>query len=546
MRGPPVNHRNGRFNTEGEDTVFTRQAAGRALRGTLVVGILTATAAGAAGASAPERAGDRTGTPDIDEDAVLRWGQNFTVNGGAFFDPAKFNTNAASRGWMDLIYDTMIHKTESGLEPGLATEWEVIDDSTFQLTLREGVTFQDGAAFDAEAVKLSWERMRDDPDGTKLPELAALESVDVVSEFVVQVNLGAPLVYGWFERFLIEANSGLGVVSPLAIESGEDINAAPVGAGPFKLVSYTTDQEIVLERNEDYWNREEILVAGVTIVQTATGSPTVTGLASGQLDIAPLSTRDVQSVEAQNGLAVFSQPSDYVMILMACSASEPLSDQAAREAVAASVNRADVNQVAFGGHGLVNPLPLAHSDPLYAAEVEGSVPEFDPDSATELVEASGLSGTTLSFAYAMSFPELEPGATVIQEQLRAVGIETELEPVTQVADFLASNDPDLWLMLLRPNSLGSVYAPDGVINACNSEWPEILESYNAYRDLTLPEGEQATLAAEYQALSIAGADFVHVADKADFVGMSDAVQGAAYITQNNVGIRLEGVYLEDD
>src|SRR5262245_1734950 len=115
----------------------------------LGAGALTAAAGGAAVPSAR-----------VDKSAVLRVGVPLAEQGGVFFDPANSTPSPYARMWIDLIYDTMIHNTPDGKgEPGLATKWESTDPQTVEVTLRSGVKFADGAAFNAAAVKAAWDRL---------------------------------------------------------------------------------------------------------------------------------------------------------------------------------------------------------------------------------------------------------------------------------------------------------------------------------------------------------------------------------------------------
>ena len=216
--------------------------------------------------TAPTTAGEDTSTTgdggaesEGDPDAILRVGQNFVSGIGISVDPARYIGQSATCSFQNLVYDTMIHETpDGGIEPGLATEWEFPDEQTIDLTLREGVTFHDGTEFDADAVKYNWDRViaATPEQFTRTSATAALESVEVLEPYKVRVNLNAPLAADYRDRYLKEACSALGVVSPAALEaSGGEINVGdvPVGAGPFTWENYVPDQRVELRRYEDYW-----------------------------------------------------------------------------------------------------------------------------------------------------------------------------------------------------------------------------------------------------------------------------------------------------
>jgi len=498
--------------------------------------------AGGGSTATTEQSADTPLPDDIDEGAELNYGLNFVNAGGAFFDPADYNSNSAARTWMDLIYDTMIHKTANGSEPGLATEWNAVDQSTIVLTLREGVKFQDGTDFNAEAVKFSWDRFIADPDAVKTPELSALESVDVLGTYEVQMNLSAPLAYGYLERFLRESVSGLGVVSPTAVEKlGADFSKSPVGAGPYSFSEYVPDQRVTVTRFEEYWDASKHHFSKVNVIQTAPGSPTIAGLAAGTLDIASITTADVAAVEPQPRLAVFSEPSDNVMMLSLCQTKPPFDNVSARQAIGEAIDRAAINQVALGGDGEENASPLPNSDPLWSAEVSDSV-TFDPEHAEQLLTDVGVAGSKVEMVYSPT-PESEGAATIIQGELGDIGLNVELRQVTDVVSDFKTSDPDIVLIVLRPVSQQSVYRTDGVINPCNSDSPELVAAYDAYRDATLTEELQEPLAAEFQQVAIEQAAAIYLATTPNLLGMSDKLQGVNHVKQANQGIDFEGVYL---
>lgn len=109
-------------------------------------------------------------------------------------DPAQMTTTTV-QNVVDYSVETLMKLNKEGkIEPGLATSWETSDDGrALTLELREGVTFQDGTEFNAEAVKYNLDRVLD-PD-VQVPQRApytTIESVDVVDDLTVRLNLSEP------------------------------------------------------------------------------------------------------------------------------------------------------------------------------------------------------------------------------------------------------------------------------------------------------------------------------------------------------------------
>lgn len=89
------------------------------------------------------------------------------------------------------MFDTLVFRdSEGNLIPGLATEWEALDDLTWQFKLREGVTFHNGYPFTAEDVKFSLERLINPDTGSPIVELAALDHVDIVDDYLAGIAAG--------------------------------------------------------------------------------------------------------------------------------------------------------------------------------------------------------------------------------------------------------------------------------------------------------------------------------------------------------------------
>jgi ABC-type transport system substrate-binding protein len=152
-----------------------------------------------------------------------------------------------------LLYDTFLYQTPEGkLEPHLVTEYEVSPDGlTRTLHLRKGVKFSDGTPFNANAVKLSFDRTLDQKLRVPLRYVfTAVNECVVVDDSTVQLKLKYP--YAPMEQTLSTVVAA--TISPAAIEKyGDDVRNHPVGAGPFKLSEWVKGNRIVMVRNDDYW-----------------------------------------------------------------------------------------------------------------------------------------------------------------------------------------------------------------------------------------------------------------------------------------------------
>ncbi len=159
--------------------------------------------------------------------------------------------------WM--LFNALIRYDENmQFVPDLAESWSLADDNvTWTFHLRSGVKFQDGTPFDAQAVKANFDRVLDPEQGHNRRSLfQPIERVDVIDEHTVNIVTAYP--FGAFEPMMAHVSAV--IVSPAAAEKfGKDFGYSAdttVGTGPYKVVSWRKDLELILERNDDYWGEK--------------------------------------------------------------------------------------------------------------------------------------------------------------------------------------------------------------------------------------------------------------------------------------------------
>ncbi len=188
-------------------------------------------------------------------------------------DPAAIDASVTTtgEGWgaAQYIYDTLTRYegTSAKIVPWLATSWESPDTKVWTFKLREGVKFHDGTEFDAEAVKFNFDRWGDKNNPYRFPgqifeyyeqnfgegASGAIEKTEVVDKYTFRITLKQPSVILPVKLTLLSFS----IASPTAIMEQKEKYATPagtaVGTGRFKLVSWTPDEKVVYERNDDWW-----------------------------------------------------------------------------------------------------------------------------------------------------------------------------------------------------------------------------------------------------------------------------------------------------
>ena len=150
------------------------------------------------------------------------------------------------------MFDSLLHRnTKLEFEPGLATSWKALSDSTWEFKIRKGVRFHNGEIMTPEDVKYSFERVLDQTK--KSPQygnIRAIKEVKVVDAETVHIITDKPF------PLLLERLVYFGIVPKkhvMAVGDQAFGSTAPVGTGPWKFVEWKRDQLIRLEAFDQYW-----------------------------------------------------------------------------------------------------------------------------------------------------------------------------------------------------------------------------------------------------------------------------------------------------
>src|SRR5580704_12459442 len=246
----------------------------------------------------------------------------------------------------DKLIDTDSHNQ---FVPLLATAWSWSSDNlALTLTLRDGVLFQDGEPFDAEAARVNLERYRTAPESVRKGELKPVSAVEVLDPNTIRLRLSqpyAPLVAALADR------AGM-MISPKAIARlGPHLADELPCSGPFKLTERVAQDRIVVERFPGYWDAASIRLDRVVYQPIPDTTVRLVNLKAGQLDIAErLGPTDAAQVKSDPRLRLITEPAlAYHSLAINLAAGRPLLDPVAREALEASIDRVALNQVVMDG-----------------------------------------------------------------------------------------------------------------------------------------------------------------------------------------------------
>jgi len=492
------------------------------------------------GLSIGSAAAARPAAGKVDKAAVLRFGVPFEDQGGPFFNPQspRASANPTPRLWLDLIYGTMIVDTVDGRgAPGLATEWSAPDAQTVELTLRDGVKFSDGTPFDADSVVAAWTNLISGNRPNKSTDIEAMTSVEKVADDKVRIHLDKPVAANFLDDHLKNATH-LGVPSPTAAAK-QDLDSAPVGAGPYTLKSYATGK-VVLERNPTFFDKKAQKLAGVEFDDTPIGPPAVSALQAGTVDLIWNFPPDaVQTIESSPGLGVFSAPSESQYQLALCPTQGVFANQKARQALQYAIDRESINEAALNGTGTPNPLVLPSNSPFFDEKLAKPV-KYDPKKAKALLKEAGVAAGTKVSILVPAQPPYDAIADVVQGQLEAVGLAPEITKTTSYASDAARIRPDMATVGISPNLFSLVFQGENPLNFCNWNDPEMIAALDATRDPNQSDAARAQAWSNLQKVALAKSANIITNQQGVLVGLTDKVKGVT-IVHAPYGPQLYGV-----
>ena len=181
------------------------------------------------------------------------------LNADLYSSDAQMGGTIAAVNYNMAIADLLVVMGDEGPAPWLIESWEATLDGVYTWNIRQGVTFHDGTPLNAEAVKFTIERLLDAENVFRYGVyFGRTQEINVVDEYTLEI------VNSSFDVEFMDRMINISIVSPSAVqEMGEDFANAPVGTGPFKFVSRTPGERIVLERNENYWQEGKPCVDGL-------------------------------------------------------------------------------------------------------------------------------------------------------------------------------------------------------------------------------------------------------------------------------------------
>ncbi len=323
-----------------------------------------------------------------------------------------------------LVFDDLLGRDEHlNVQPQLAERWEIPDPLTYVFHLRRGVQFHDGRRLTSRDVKWTFDSLLEGKvPSTKAAAYRFVDHIETPDDWTVVFHLKEP-----FATLLWNLSDGAMGIVPYG--SGHEISRFPIGSGPFRFVRAEQDEEVVLERNPNYWGEKPHLPwVRFAVVPDATTRALELRKGSADIAINALTSDLVLALEHQPNLEVLRGPGTVLSYLSFNLRDPILMDKRVRQAIAYAIDRTPMihyllRDFARPAYSLLPPESWAYNPAL---------PRYDhnPELARRMLDQAGYplrNGVRFHLTMKTSTDEnTRLVAAVLQQQLREVGIVMEI------------------------------------------------------------------------------------------------------------------------
>ncbi len=434
------------------------------------------------------------------------WAKDSVTIGLQLEPPHLDPTSAAAQAIDSVVYSNIFEGLtrfmgDGSVVPGLAESWEISGDGTvYTFKLREGVTFHDGSAMDAEDVKFSLDRARaEDSTNAQKALFEGITAVDAVDPQTVQITLDAPN-----GNLLFNLAWGDAVI--VAPESIGDIKTSPIGTGAYTFQEWVQGDRITLARNPDYWGEQPAL-ASATFKFISDPTAAFAAMMAEDIDAfdnfpAP---ENLPQFDADPRFQVLVGSTEGETILSTNNKQAPFDDIRVRQAVAHAIDRQAVIDGAMFGYGTPIGTHFAPHNPAYK-DLTG-MSAYDPDQAKALLAEAGFPD---GFETTLHLPPpsyARRGGEIIAAQLAEVGIKAEIINV-EWAQWLESvfRGKSFGLTIVshtEPMDIGIYARPEYYFQYDSEPFQELMAKLNTTTD---PDARTAIL---QEAQEMISADYVN-------------------------------------
>ncbi|MEH6390299.1 MAG: ABC transporter substrate-binding protein [Sulfitobacter sp.] len=401
-------------------------------------------------------------------------------------EPPHLDPTSAAAGAIDsVLYSNVFEGLtrfmgDGSVVPGLAESWEISDDGlTYTFKLHSGVTFHDGTTMDADDVKFSLDRINaDDSANAQKALFSAISEVKVLDPTTVEIKLSEPN-----GNLLFNLAWGDAVI--VAPESIDNIKQLPIGTGAFKFTSWTQGDNIMIEKNPNYWGTPAALdVATFKFISDPTAAFAAMMAEDIDVFVAFPAPENLPQFEADPRFQVLVGSTEGETILAMNNKQAPFDNVKVREAVAHAINRQAIIDGAMFGYGTPIGTHFAPHNPAYVDETALSA--FDPEKSKALLAEAGFPD---GFETTLDLPPpsyARRGGEIIAAQLADVGITAKINNI-EWAQWLETvfKGKNFGLTIVshtEPMDIGVYANPDYYFQYDNPDFQKLIANLNKTTD----------------------------------------------------------------
>lgn len=474
-----------------------------------------------------------------------------TVTVGLAEAPDQLDPTVARTYVGRIVFANMCEKlydADAGLHivPQLAAGLPQISDGgkTYTIKLRQGVKFNDGTPFDADAVKTTLTHYMTAPESARAAELTSVKSVDAVDDHTVRLTLKEPFAP---LTSILADRSGM-ILSPKQLDKlGGKFANDPVCVGPFAFKDRPSSDEIHLVKSNDYYDKAKVHLAGVNFTVVTQPNVRAANLRSGDIDIADrIRPPDVPTLKKTSGVKLNPQTSlGYEGITINVSNSNgagkdpkktvgtPLAQHPElRQAFSDALDRTTINKVVFLGQFVPNCSPISPVSP-YASDAPCPAPNLA--TAKRLVAQSGVK-TPIKVNLIVQSEDTEQArvGTLIKSMVQPAGFDVSVQQTefTTALDQAQAGKFDTfrvgWSGRLDPDqNIAQDYDPTSAINYSGADYPDVNKLIAAERATTDQAQRKKIFAQLTQALQKHN-NQIYLYSEKNILGQSTKITGVQY------------------
>lgn len=444
---------------------------------------------------------------------------------GDSLDPYQM-TAAGTREILSNVYEGLYKPNSDGdYVPAIAKSYTLSEDGkSYVFEINYDVVFHDGKSLTKEDLEYSFATCKENTVDSSLPKFFANAEVSVNDQGQLVIELAEPM------------SDVLAYLSIIYIipEGYAEQSTFPVGTGPYKFVSRSVQENIILEKFSDYYG-EKAKIDKITCKVYENATAMVTALNAGSIDLASHLTLD-QIRGLGDKFTIIEGTTNIVQALYINNAVAPFDNMKVRQAMSYAINVDDIISLVAEGHGTKIGSSIYSSFKKYFDESLVGYYEYNPEKAKELLKEAGYeNGFTMSISVPAVYQLHVDTAAVIAQQLKAVGITAELKEVewnTWLTEVYSGRDFETTVIgfdasMLTANALLERWTSGhkkNMINFSDPRYDEYMQKANASTD----DAEQTELFKEAARVLTEDAANVYIQDAAEFTAMNKLLDGFHY------------------